>query len=212
MKKKRYCFLPAVLFLLLWTLFTLYPQPSKLAVSLYRLFHLPVNSSLEEVQYLAVETLDNCPAAIRSFVLDSFPYHYDWEVYRLPWYFPTAKEAFANGRGDCKTRAVVTASLLEAKEEAYTVRASPTHIWVEHEKKPPSPIEREEQVLIAFEEDVSFRLPSVDWARSWRLFREAFWEHMPYDKKMSLGGGLVAFLMIALTPTETVLLRFKKDS
>ncbi len=47
------------------------------------------------------------------------PYAYDWQTAGVPWYFPTTREALAQKRGDCESRAVVLASILAYKHIPY---------------------------------------------------------------------------------------------
>jgi len=53
----------------------------------------------------------------------------------MPWYCPTIKKVLERGEGDCKARALVLASVLEAKNIPYQVHSSPIHVWVDYEGK-----------------------------------------------------------------------------
>ena len=101
----------AVCFLVVWILFVLYPQPYNLFKSVYRLFNHPVNPQAEGVQLLAKEVADMDLSEAESFILKSIPYDHDWNVYGMPWYFPKAEEVLTRGRGDCKSRFIITASV-----------------------------------------------------------------------------------------------------
>ena len=115
--------------MLLWLGFTLYPDPRVLFVSVRRLASPPVDA--EAVRDLAA-TLPDDPAAIEAFSTDYVKYAYAWDLYRLPWYFPTVQEVLADRAGDCQAEALLTASLLEAKGLPYTLRYSFDHVWVDY--------------------------------------------------------------------------------
>ena len=95
----------------LWILFVLYSNPLNLIISIQRVLNF-----------------DADPAAIEKAVLAIIPYRYDWELYGMPWYCPTIEEVLARGKGDCKARALVLASVLEAKSIPYQVYSSPMHM------------------------------------------------------------------------------------
>jgi transglutaminase-like putative cysteine protease len=125
----RTCF---PLLVVLWALLVLYPNPLRLAASVRRLANPGVDPVA--VESLAA-SLPSDPAAIERAVLETLPYRYDWRVYGMPWYFPTVGEALENGEGDCKARAIVLASVLEAKGIPYRIDSSPTHVWVDYDGK-----------------------------------------------------------------------------
>ena len=78
-------------------------------------------------------TLPNNPRLIENAVLTRIvPYAYDWQTAGVPWYFPTTREALAQHRGDCESRAVVLASILAYKHIPYQLRMSFDHIWVDY--------------------------------------------------------------------------------
>lgn len=195
-----------VLFFATWVLLTLYPNPAYLARSVYRLFNPPVDASIAAAFDHYFAGLDEAHA-IDAKVQSEFPYQYDWVTYNLPWYFPTVNEAFANMAGDCKTRLVVLASVLESRGIAYTVSVSPTHIWVEYEGKSTNRIENAEVALFSSAGGGMLTIPAhFELRRSFDSFWTAFWTYMPVDRKFSLGAGAIVttilLVLAGLTPAR----------
>jgi hypothetical protein len=174
------------LFLLLSCLFVLYPNPLLLPITVYRVFNPPIDPSLAGVVYLAKVTEEKTPEEIEGFIKKIFPYRFDWQVYNMPWYFPTAEEALESRMGDCKTVLVVFASVLEFQERDYSIAASPTHVWVNYPGKKESGNENQRVAMISTgtEEKTSLKAPrQVNWQNSSRSFWRGFWEYMPEDKR-----------------------------
>ena len=196
----------ALSFFAAWVLFTLYPDPTDLVKSVYRVFRPPINASLAaafEQQFVGLEEAHAIDAKVQS----EFPYQYDWVTYNLPWYFPTVDEAFANMAGDCKTRLVVLASVLESRGIPYSISVSPTHIWVEYEGKRANRIENAEVALFSSAGDGMLAIPAhFEWRRSFDSFWTAFWTYMPNDRKLFLGAGLVLTIVLlalaGVTPAD----------
>lgn len=200
----RICF-PALL--PLWVLLVLYPNPLKLAVSLHRLASPRVDPGA--VASLAA-ALPQEPAEIEAAVLEALPYRYDWEAYSMPWYYPTVTEALEKGQGDCKARAIVLASVLEARGIPYRLNSSPTHIWVDYPGKQENAAENPDVGFYQVDPetgDRSFRFPRVDVAGSFRVFWRGFWSPMPVLRKaLLLLGPAVLISLRVLWPR-----RYAKD-
>lgn len=187
----------------LWILFVLYPNPLNLAFSLQRLNNPPVMAPV--VAGMAGQLEDNSPAEIEQFVYNFIPYHFDWQVYSMPWYFPTLEEALQNQAGDCKARYLLFASLLEELSIPYDKKISLTHIWVDYEGKIETALENEGEVFVVVDESgrTRFSLPRPDLKRSWRGFYQAFWESMPSTRKILLLSGFpFLFGLSALIPVR----------
>lgn len=172
--------------LVLWVFLVLYPNPLKLAVSLHRLVDPQVDPG-------AVDSLaggmPSEPVDIEKAVLEALPYRYDWEAYSMPWYYPTVGEALERGRGDCKARAIVLASVLEAKGIPYQIHSSPTHVWVDYPGKQENSAENPDVGLYQVDPetgDRSFHFPRIDLAGSFRTFWRGFWPPMPVVRKVLL--------------------------
>lgn len=188
------------IFVLLWTLLVLYPRPAELVTSMRRLIAPPVDPRAVEKIISFLPSRED-PAQVEKFILQEFPYRYDWQNYNLPWYFPTAEEAMKKGTGDCKTRFIILASTLEALGISYEAFISPSHIWVYYEGKKDSSIENKEAVLIRRDgEKLRLRLPEISWLENLEVFYEAFWLHMPLRKKITLLCGFIFAFYLYLCP------------
>ncbi len=173
-----------LLFLFLWILFVLYPNPYRIAASAYRVVHPPVDP--EMVEHLS-RNAPSDPEEMERFVLQEFPYQYDWKTYNVPWYFPTVSEALEAGTGDCKTRFVILASLFERENVRYEKTVSLSHFWVNYEGKEETALERAEHAwLVQDDEGRRVQMPQEDLRDVWDTFRAAFWEHMPAVRKFLL--------------------------
>ena len=120
------------LFLLLlgWVLFVVYPNPFTLTNSIHNFEHPNVDPAA--VAAIA-KTLPNNPKLIEQYVLTKVqPYSYDWQTFDVPWYFPTTRQALAQGKGNCQGRALVLASILKYKHIPYQLEMSFDHIWVNY--------------------------------------------------------------------------------
>ena len=193
----------AIFFLILWIYLILYPRPGALGESLYRLFVPPVQ--VEAVTPLIPELPFGAnPAELEEHILDLFPYHHDWQIYGYPWYFPTTAEAMQKGKGDCKTRFIVLASLFETLQIPYQLLISPTHIWINYPGKEETTLENMEAALFyRDDEETIFKLPRVDWLQSAAITWEAFWVYMPPQRKIALFAGLALAILLFITPSNT---------
>ena len=184
--------------LALWILLVLYPNPVRLLNSLERLAHPQVDPVAAQAM---ADRLPSDPAAIERAVLDALPYSYDWEVHSMPWYYPTVSEALAKHRGDCKARAIVLASILEAKGIPYRINSSSTHVWVEYSGKAETKLENAESRLYVSEPQTgtsSIRVPKIKMKESLKTFWEGFWPPMPVYRKVLLTGGPVMLALLRL--------------
>ena len=184
------------LWLVLWILFVLYPNPLNLFISVQRIFGFDADPGAVEFM---VDNFPSDPAAVEEAVLEKIPYRYDWEVYDVPWYFPTADEVLGKGEGDCKARALILASILEAKNIPYRVNLSPIHIWVDYEDKRETSIENAEVKF--YQEDPEtgerwFQFPDIGLGEVMDSFWQGFWNPMPEVRKALLLLGLVALVTV----------------
>jgi hypothetical protein len=197
----------------LWVLLVLYPNPLKLAESVKRLSSPKVDPAA--VHTLA-ESLPSEPVAIERALLDDIQYQYDWVVYGIPWYYPTVDEVIENGRGDCKARAIVLASVLEVKGIPYRIKSSPMHVWVDYEGKGENTLENDESGFYELDPQTgarSLRLPGIDLVEFADVFWQGFWPPMPVMRKVLLISGLIVLLTARVVwpttgrPAETGLSR-----
>lgn len=181
------------LLLILWILFVLYPNPWKLAISVQRVFEPDIHAVA--VQHILDDFPSRDPKDIEKMVLEKIPYRYDWEVHGMPWYFPTIEEVLTKGEGDCKARALLLASILEAKGIPYRFNSSPIHIWVEYEGKRDTSLENPRVKFYQQDPETGerwFQFPDIDLQElmdsSWR----GFWNPMPYGRRVLLLSGIFA--------------------
>ena len=176
--------------LLLWTLVVLYPNPTRLLVSVPRAWAPPVDG--QAVAALAA-TLPDDPRAIEALVTTRLvPYAVPWATYGVPWYFPTAAEVVAQGQGDCQARAVLLASILEAKGIEWRLVGSFDHLWVDYPGKQANVLENAAVAIAAQQPDGGYALrwPAViDWRASWAIEQAYFWDAMPASRAWLLLGG-----------------------
>ncbi|MEN1761258.1 hypothetical protein [Anoxynatronum sibiricum] len=187
------------LFLLtgIWVLLVLYPNPLNLARSIHRTIAPPVEPA--KVAHLLAEAPSE-PEALERFVLETFPYQYDWVTYGMPWYFPTLDQALANKTGDCKTRFIVLASLFEALEIPYQQSFSLSHFWVHYEGKEENSWEMEQNAFLVREDDGAMRVqvPREERRQVYENFRDGFWRAMPGHRKALLVTGPLLFMAAGL--------------
>lgn len=168
----------------IWIILVLYPNPIIIFLNIGRSINLPIDTS--SVHDISLK-LPNNATFIDEYLDKTMNYSYDWQVYDVPWYFPTPKEVLEKGRGDCKAKAVVLASILKDKGIDYTIDFSPIHVWVDYEGKVM------DEFKIKYE---SGKFPSLDvWFNS---YKEMLWDSMPFMRKILLFAGLFFIVFIFL--------------
>lgn len=190
-----------------WVILVLYPNPGNLFTSVYRLQNPPVMPMQVSDLTIQLQLEGAPPAEIEQLVYRKLPYRYDWEVYNMPWYFPTLEETLQNGAGDCKARFLLFASILEELDIPYYKNISLTHVWVDYEGKPASILENQEEALFITDQNgqARFSMPRPDLERASQNFYNGFWEVMPTDKKVLLLSGFP--LIFGIFPLSQTLLQ-----
>lgn len=184
------------LFLSLWILFVLYPNPLSLVVSVHRLFNPDVDPAAVE---LLVADLPSTPSAIEKAVTENIPYSYDWELHDMPWYFPTTETVVEKRRGDCKARAIVLASVFENKHIPYRINSSPIHVWVEYEDKEETPLENPRVKFYQQDPETGerlFQIPDIDLSEVLESFHRGFWVAMPGIRRALLLSGVCILVLL----------------
>jgi len=192
------------LIFILWILFVLYPNPLKLVMSIHRFINPDVNP--DAVEFM-LNDLPSDPVAIEKAVLAKISYRLDWELYGMPWYFPTVEEVLERGEGDCKARALVLASVLKAKDISSQVNSSPVHVWVDYEGKQETSIENDQVKFYQHDPETGerrFQIPDISPGKLMDSWRQQLWTPMPIDRRALLISGLVALI------TARVILRKKR--
>lgn len=183
------------LIFILWILFVLYPNPLNLIISIQRVLNLDADPNAVEFM---LNDLPSDPVDIEKAVLARIPYCHDWEVYSMPWYCPTIEEVLERGEGDCKARALVLASVLEAKNISYQVHSSPIHVWVDYEDKQETSIENTQVEFYKYNPETGerqFQIPHIGLSKVMDSFWRAFWDPMPDGRKALLISGLLALVL-----------------
>ena len=194
------------LIFILWILFVLYPNPLNLIVSIQRVLNFDADPGAVESM---LNDLPSDPVAIEKAVLAKIPYRHDWEVYSMPWYCPTIEQVLERGEGDCKGRALVLASVLEAKNISYQVHSSPIHIWVDYESKQETSIENTQVEFYQYDPETGerrFQIPKIAVSEVTDSFWRTFWDPMPDGRKALLISGLIALV------ASRVILRKKRTA
>jgi len=173
----------------------LYPNPLNLIISIQRVLNLDADPNAVEFM---LNDLPSDPVDIEKAVLARIPYCHDWEVYSMPWYCPTIEEVLERGEGDCKARALVLASVLEAKNISYQVHSSPIHVWVDYEDKQETSIENTQVEFYKYDPETGerqFQIPHIGLSKVMDSFWRAFWDPMPDGRKALLISGLLALVL-----------------
>jgi hypothetical protein len=194
------------LIFILWILFVLYPNPVNFIISIQRILKFDADPGAVE---FILNDFPSDPVAIEKAVLAEIPYRYDWELYSMPWYFPTIGEVLEWGEGDCKARALVLASVLEAKSIPYQVHSSPIHVWVDYEGKQETSIENAQVEFYQYDPETGerrFQIPDISPGKLTDSWQQQFWTSMPDGRKALLISGLSALI------AARVILRKKRDA
>jgi transglutaminase-like putative cysteine protease len=182
------------LILILWILFVLYPNPLNLVLSIHRFINPGVNPNAVEFM---LDDFPSDPVAIEKAVLARISYRLDWELYRMPWYFPTVEEVLERGEGDCKARAIVLASALEAKGIPYQLTSSPIHVWVDYEGKQENSLENAQVEFFQYDPETGerqFQIPEIGLGEVMASWRQQLWTPMPTDRRVLLISGPLALI------------------
>jgi len=183
---------------ILWIWLVLYPNPANLVFSVQRIFDPNVDP--EAAAPLAAQMPPD-PEAIEEAVLEIVPYSYDWQTYGMPWYCPTVEQILDKGKGDCKARALLLASLLEAKGIPYTLNYSPVHVWVHYESKQPTVSENDQVSFYTQDPETgerSWHMPSIPFRAIWDEFCDDLWWPMPVARKVLLFIGLILLVWLRI--------------
>jgi hypothetical protein len=180
---------------LIWTLLVLYPNPLLLTESVYRLFNPPVGSEhlLFVEKWEQMNRLPSNPQKIEEFVVRYVKYDYDFNIYGVPWYFPTPAEVVEKRKGDCKSRAILLAAIFEEKGVPYSFHISPVHFWVDYPGKEENEFTKKyENPKTAIFSDGRWKLPElVDLKTYYDSWKAVLWDSMPTIRKVLLLGGWI---------------------
>ena len=178
----------------LWILLVLYPNPLNLIISIQRVLNFDADPGAVEFM---LNDLPSDAADVERTVLTIIPYHHDWELYSMPWYCPTVEQVLERGEGDCKARALVLASVLEAKNITYQIHSSPMHIWVDYDSKEETSIENAQVEFYEYDHetgDRKFKIPDIGLGKLMDSWGQQFWTPMPDGRKTLLISGLLGLI------------------
>ncbi|MBO8182067.1 MAG: transglutaminase domain-containing protein [Archaeoglobus sp.] len=181
-----------VMLSLIWIFFVLYPNPALLFVSVERLSTPQLDCPLN------VSSMPSDPKEIEKFVIRYVKYDYDFNVYGVPWYIPEPKEVVEHKKGDCKSRAILLASILKEKGIPFSFKASPIHFWVDYEGKEKTDfVKKFENSSAAIYADGKWKLPEiVDVEEYLRVWKDVLWDAMPMLRKAILIIGLISIFFV----------------
>lgn len=182
-----------VFFILLWIGAVVYPDPRPLIASIARLQDPPVDPLAAGA---VAATLPDDYQAIEEFALAYVPYQYAWTAYGLPWYFPTVGEVLHDRAGDCQARALLIASVFEAKGMPYTMHYSFDHVWVDYPGKQAPSMEDPATSFVA-DSGGGWLAKLPEKIPLWTIIKvrvDYHWSPMPLLQKMMIVLGCLAIL------------------
>lgn len=175
-----------------------YPHPALLLRTLRNARRPDIDA--DAVRDLAAQAPDD-PDRIAALVRERLvPFAYDWDVYNVPYYFPTLPEVLRHGRGDCKSQVLVLAGLLAAKGVDFRLLVSFDHIWADYAGKRPAPMEDPAVAVAEYRAGRwHARRPSRLAARAHlRISSEVYWSAAPRARRsLLLVAGLLALAVVA---------------
>ncbi len=176
----------------IWICLILFPNPLVIPLDVYRLFEMPVQPN-QEVRQVA-ESLPANGTSIERYVNEHVRYTYDFRSYGVVWYIPAPGDVLKSQQGDCKSRAILLASLLDAKGIPYSVSISPVHFWVDYEGRPQTNFSAQyETADVAIVENGHIKTPEKATTLLYlNTYIDIVWTSMPVLRKVLLISGLAA--------------------
>ena len=177
-----------------WVLLILFPNPLVLLIDVYRFFEMPTKPT-DDMQLVAASLPAN-GSAIEQYVDAHVHYTYDFQAYGVVWYLPTPSDVLKSQQGDCKSRAILTASLLQAKGIPYTLDVSSVHFCVNYSGRAQTNFsENYETTQVAVVNNGQLQLPTKTNALLYlNTYKDIVWTSMPLLRKIMLVGGLAIIL------------------
>ncbi len=171
-----------------------YPHPALALRTLCRARRPGVDP--DAVASLAATLPDDADAVREHVVRRLVPFTHDWDVYGVPYYFPTLSEVLEHRRGDCKSQALAIASLLAAKGIPYRLLVSPDHIWVEYEGKQATAMEDPAVAVAEFRDGRwhALRPSRLRLRANTRVSAAAYWGAAPRGRRLVVAGALLALV------------------
>lgn len=110
-----------------------YPKPNLFLRTVVRAIHPPIDTGVTaEIS----ASLPDDPAQIEAWVIEHIQRDAnDYANWGVIFYIASPAEVLSIGRGPCYGRAVVLASILEAKQIPYRLFMMPGHVWVDYDRR-----------------------------------------------------------------------------
>jgi len=180
--------------LAIWTFVVCFPNPYIFVRNWVRYARFPIDPSVIEI---IEDEIPDESEEIEKFVRKLVKYEYDWQNYGVPDYVSTARQAVTRRRGDCEDRALVFASVLEAKGLPYDLKASLVHYWIDYPGKRASKYENEDVSYFGkVDGKYKFKLPDFG---QWRQYlistRKGGWDSMPTSRKVIMVCGWALIIL-----------------
>ncbi len=176
--------------IVIWISLILFPNPLVLPLDIYRLVDMPIQPNQEV--YQVADSLPSNGTLIERYVNEHVRYSYDFQSYGVAWYLPTPSDVLHSQQGDCKSKAILLASLLEAKRVPHSVSISPVHFWVDYEGKPETNFSSQyETADVAVIENGHVKMPQQTTTLLYlHTYIDIIWTSMPALRKILLVSGL----------------------
>jgi hypothetical protein len=178
----------------------LYPHPTRYVQNLDRALHPPIDpTAVAQVS----ARLPEDPSLIERWVRNEIAFDAnDYAAWDVVLYIATPAEVLERGRGPCYGRAVVLASILEAKGIPYRLMANTTHVWVDYSSREPMHWYERPQYAAFVLGDGRWRFAGMGWVAAlphqvaWLVGH--LWATMPWTGKMILLGALLSAVGVVL--------------
>jgi hypothetical protein len=172
----------------------LYPHPSLYVQNLERALHPPIDPA--GVAYISA-TLPDDPSLIEQWVRSEIVFDADdYAAWGVVLYIATPAEVLERRRGPCYGRALVLASILEAKSIPYRVMANTTHVWVDYAGREPIHWYERPQYAAFILVDERWRFAGMGWVMAlphqvtWLVGH--LWATIPWTGRIILLGALLS--------------------
>ncbi len=165
-------------------IFVLFPSPFIIYENYDRVHNPPIDPQpIEDASDIPDKSQN-----IEKWVENNIEYKYDFKTYGTVWYVPTPEQTLKKGRGDCKARAILLASIFEKKDIDYELHISMFHWWVSYENNNGT---WSEDKSTSLKEGNEWRMPNMinTIKKMWSVKRDYYnmiWASMPNLRQLFL--------------------------
>ncbi|MFP4050861.1 MAG: hypothetical protein ACLFVB_03880 [Thermoplasmata archaeon] len=165
-------------------IFMLFPSPFIISENYHRLQNPPIEPQAID----NTSSIPDKPQKIEAWVENNTEYQYDFKTYGTVWYILKPEQTLEKGKGDCKARAILLASIFEKKDIEYELHVSMFHWWVSYENKNGTWAEYRSTSL---KEGDEWTMPDIGKTvdKMWSVkedYYEMFWASMPNLRQLFL--------------------------